>query len=176
MKIGSLPQIKGSKKWQLLGRDSHVVFHRIKSFIVIYILNKNGTFSLQKKSKMICNKLIEDPRSLLLNQRRFYSVFSISDKDSSLGKSRIKTPSIRLFHNKTPAIDFLQTKSLVKGSQNYIKETVYQSFLNSAAWNYCNQKPRESTFNLETKHVFDFRQKDHNCFPTGSAIMQRLQY
>ena len=38
MKIGSVPQIKGSKKRQLLGRDFHVVFQRIKSFVVIYIL------------------------------------------------------------------------------------------------------------------------------------------
>ena len=59
---------------------------------------------------MILKKLIEGPRSLLLNQRSLYSVFLIFDKHNSPKKIRIKTSSIRLFHYKTPATDFPQTK------------------------------------------------------------------
>ena len=105
--------------------------------------------------------MIEEPRSLLLNERSLYSVFLIFEKYNSPRKIRIKTSSFRLFHNTTPAIDFPQTKDLVKGSQNFIKETVYQRPLNSAGWNYGGEKRRESTFNLETKNVFGILQKDH---------------
>ena len=49
-------------------------------------------------------------------------------------KIRVRTSSIRLFHNNIPALDFSRTKSLVKSSQNYIPETVYQRRLNSAGW------------------------------------------
>ena len=70
--------------------------------------------------------LIEDPCSLLLNQRSFYSVFSILDKHNSSKKIRIKTPSIRLLHSKTPAVEFLPVKNLVNFSQNLIPENVYQ--------------------------------------------------
>ena len=106
-------------------------------------------------------KLIEEPRSLLLNERSLYSVFFIIDKRKSPRKIRIKTSSFRLFHNTSPAIDFPQTKDLVKGSQKFIKDTVYQRLLNSAGWNYCGQKRRESPFNLETKNIFGILQKDH---------------
>ena len=85
----------------------------------------------------------------------------IFDKHISPRKPRIKTSSFRLFHNTTPAIDFPQTKDLVKGSQNFIKETVYQRPSNSAGWNYGGEKRRENTFNLETKNVFGILQKDH---------------
>ena len=125
---------------------------------------------------MIRKKLNEEPRSLLLNERSLYSVFLKIDKHNSPRKKRIKTSSFRLFHNTTPAIDFPQTKDLVKGSQNFIKETVYQRPLNSAGWKYCGGKRRESTFNIETENVFGILQKTTNFFPTGSAIMQRLQY
>ena len=70
--------------------------------------------------------MIEDPRSLLLNRRSLYSVLLIFEKHNSPRKIRIKTSSIRLFHNKTPAIDFPITKNLVKFSQNHIPEIVYQ--------------------------------------------------
>ena len=46
----------------------------------------------------------------------------------------VKTSSIRLFHNNIPALDFSQTRSLVKSWQTYIPETVYQRHLNSAGW------------------------------------------
>ena len=108
--------------------------------------------------------MIEDPRSLLLNHRSLYSVLLIFDKHNSPSKSRIKTTSIRLFHSETPAKIFPQTKDLVKGSQNYIKETVYQRPLNSGGWNYRGEKRRESTFNLETKNIFGILQKDHKSF------------
>ena len=110
---------------------------------------------------MIRKKLNEEPRSLLLNERCLYSVFLKNDKHKSPRKKRIKTPSFRLFHNTTPAIDFPQTEDFVKCSQNFIKETVYQRPLNSAGWNYGGEKRRESTFNLETKNVFGILQKDH---------------
>ena len=90
--------------------------------------------------------------------------FLKNDKHNSPRKKRIKTSSFRLFHNTTPAIDFPQTKDLVKGSQNFIKETVYQRPLNSAGWNYGGEKRRESTFTLEVKNVFGIRQKDHKFF------------
>ena len=125
---------------------------------------------------MTIKKLIEDPCSLLLNQRSFHSVFLILDKHNSPRKIRIKTPSICLFHNTTPAIDFPQTKDLLKGSQNFIKETVYQRLLNSAGWNYGGEKRRGSTFDFETKNVFVFIKKSTSFFPTRSALMQRLQY
>ena len=125
---------------------------------------------------MIFKKLIEDPRSLLLNQRSLYSVFLIFDKHNSPKKIRIKTSSIRLFLYKTPATDFPQTKKSRKRFAKLYQRNRLPKFLNSAAWNYCSQKRTESTFNLENKNVFGYRQRDHNCFPTGSAIMQRLQY
>ena len=61
-------------------------------------------------------------------------------------KARVKTSSIRLFHNNIPALDFSQTKCLVRSWQNWIPETVYQRGLNSAGWNYCDQRRRENTF------------------------------
>ena len=57
MKFRGLPQIKGSKKWQMLGRDFQVVFHRIKCFSVIFIFDENGSFSSQKNSKLINQKI-----------------------------------------------------------------------------------------------------------------------
>ena len=108
--------------------------------------------------------MIEEPRSLLLNERSLYSVFLIYDKRKSPRRIRIKTSSFRLFHNTTPAIEFPQTKDLVKGSQNFIKETVYQRLLNSAGWNYRGEKRRESTFNIVTKNVFGILQKNHQFF------------
>ena len=54
--------------------------------------------------------MIEDPRSLLLNQRSLYSVLLIFDKHNSPRKVRITTPSIRFSHSETPAIDFPQTE------------------------------------------------------------------
>ena len=51
MKFRGLPQIKGGKKWQMLGRDFQVVFRRIKCFIGIFILYKKGSFSSQKIKK-----------------------------------------------------------------------------------------------------------------------------
>ena len=70
--------------------------------------------------------MIEDPCSLFLNQRCFYSVFLIFDKHNSPRKIRIKIPSIRPFHSKTPAVEFLPAKNLVNFSQNHIPENVYQ--------------------------------------------------
>ena len=75
---------------------------------------------------MIIKKLIEDPRSLLLNQRKLYSVFLIFDKHKSPRKIRIKTSCFRLFHKKTQAIDFPQTKKHVNFSHNHITEIVHQ--------------------------------------------------
>ena len=75
---------------------------------------------------MIIKKLIEDPRSLLLNQRNLYSVFLIFGKHNSPGKIRIKTSSFRLFHKKTPAINFPQTEKLVNFSHNLMPKNVYQ--------------------------------------------------
>ena len=108
--------------------------------------------------------MIEDPRTLLLNQRSFCSVFLIFHKHNSPRIIRTEKSSIRLFHKKSPAIDFSQTKSLVEDSQNNITETVYQKLLNNAGWNYCNQRRRENTFNLENKKVLKNRQKDHIFF------------
>ena len=52
MNFWGLPQIKGSKKWQLLGRDFQVVFHRIKPVIVIYMFFiKTEAFPYKKKQK-----------------------------------------------------------------------------------------------------------------------------
>ena len=70
--------------------------------------------------------MIEDPRSLLMNQRRWCPGFLMFDKHNSPRKIRIKTSSIRLFQNKNPAIDFPLTKNLVFFSRNYIPENVYQ--------------------------------------------------
>ena len=70
--------------------------------------------------------LIEDPCSLLLNQRSLYSVLLIFDKHNLPGKIGIKTPSIRLFHSKTPAVEFPPAKNLVTFSKNHIPENVYQ--------------------------------------------------
>ena len=75
---------------------------------------------------MIDKKLIEEPRSLLLNQRSLYSFLLIFDKHNSPRKIRIKTPSIRLFHSETPAVEFPPAKNLVYFSQNRIPENVYQ--------------------------------------------------
>ena len=105
MKFIGLPQIKGSKKWQMLCRDFQVVFLRIKSLIVFYILKKTEYYPY-KKTKVI-KKIIEGPRSLLLNQRSLYSVALIIDKHNSPRKIRIKTPSIRLFHGETPDFQFV---------------------------------------------------------------------
>ena len=73
LKFRGLPQIKGSKKWQLLGRDFQVVFHRIKCFIGIFILYKNGSFSLQKKQKKMiikknCLKIHAENRNTNINK------------------------------------------------------------------------------------------------------------
>ena len=71
-------------------------------------------------------KMIENPRSLLLNQRSLYSVLLIFDKHNSPRKIRIKTPPIRLLHSKTPAVEFPPAKNLVNFSQKHIPENVYQ--------------------------------------------------
>ena len=75
---------------------------------------------------MIVKKSIEDPRSLLLNQRSLCSVFLIFDKHNPPKKNRIKLSSVRLFQKKTPAIDFPPAKNLVSFLQNRIPEIVYQ--------------------------------------------------
>ena len=71
-------------------------------------------------------KVIEDPRRLLLNQRSLYSVLLIFNKHNLPRKIRIKTPPIRLFHSKTPAVEFPPAKNLVNFSENHIPENVYQ--------------------------------------------------
>ena len=70
--------------------------------------------------------MIEDTRSLLLNQRSLYSVLLIFDKHNSPRKIRIKTPPIRLFHSKTHAVELPPAENLVNFSQNHIPEIVYQ--------------------------------------------------
>ena len=101
--------------------------------------------------------MIEDPRSLLLNQRSLYSISLKFDKHNSPKKIRIKTYSIRFFHNKTPAIDFPQTKKSRKRFAILYQRNRLPKFFNSTVWNYCNQKRRENVFTLETKNDFDFR-------------------
>ena len=70
--------------------------------------------------------MIENPRSLLLNQRSLYSVLLIFDKHNLPRKIGIKTPSICLFHSKTPAVVFPPAKNLVNSSQNHFPESLYQ--------------------------------------------------
>ena len=91
-------------------------------------------------------------------------------QNNSPRKIKVETSSIRLFHNNIPALDFPQTKSLVKIWHNYIPETVYQRHLNSAGWSYCDQKRREDTFNTENNNVLNNRPEDHNFFPIPLSI------
>ena len=103
-----------------------------------FIVSKNSsssTFYIKteyfpyKKQKLDLKKLIEDPRSLLLNQRSLYSVFLIFDKHNSPKKIRIKTSSIGLFHYKTPATDFPQTeKSRKRFAKQYQRNRLPKPF------------------------------------------------
>ena len=96
----------------------------------------------------------------------------ITKKDAA----RCTTSSIPLFHNNIPALDFPQTKSLVKNWQNCIPETVYQMQINSAGWSWCDEKRWENTFNPENKNVLIKRPKDNNFFQYPSTLMQSIQY
>ena len=48
--------------------------------------------------------------------------FLIFDQHNSPRTNRIKTSPLRLFHNKTPAIDFPQTENLLYFSQTDVPE------------------------------------------------------
>ena len=110
---------------------------------------------------MIRKKLNEEPRSLLLNERCLYSVFFKKWQTQFTQKKKNQNIFFSSFSQHNSRNWFPANQRSQKGSQNFIKETVYQRPLNSAGWNYGGEKRRESTFNFETKNVFGILQKDH---------------
>ena len=81
---------------------------------------------LTRKTNMINKKVIEDPCSLLLNQRSFYSFFFNLCRTQFAQKYSNQNIFFSFFYNKTPAKDFLLTKNLVYFSHSHIPEIVYQ--------------------------------------------------